>query len=159
MRITQFAVLACAALAACHHSQVPAPAPVPAAQSGIVITSGRLVLPAVSGHPGAAYFTLANQGQAAATVSSISIAGADKSELDETTSTSMQPLPTLTIPAGSSVILAPGGKHVMVFALQPGLAPGGTADMTIGFSDGSKLAVPLSIQSPGGMYDMSGMQM
>jgi copper(I)-binding protein len=151
-------VFAFVALAGCHHRQ-QAPATPPAAQTGIVATSGRLVLPAVSGNPGAAYFTLVNQGRATAILTSVDINGAARAELHETTGTSMDALPALPIRAGGSVILAPGGKHVMAFSLQPRLAPGGTTDMTLGFSEGSKLSVPLKIESPGGMDDMAGMKM
>ena len=122
-----------------------------------MVTSGRLVLPAVAGHPAAAYFTLFNRGYDAVILTSVAIAGAGKAEFHETTSTSMQALSEITIRAGGSVILAPGGKHVMVFSLQPGLTAGGTTDMSLGFSDGSKLSVPIKIEAPGGMDDMGDM--
>ena len=130
----------------------------------MVVTGGRLVLPAVPGNPGAAYFTLVNQGHAAAILKSVAVDGAGQAEMHETAGDSMQPLPALSIRAGGSVILAPGGKHVMVFALTPRLAPGSSTHAILVFSDGSKLSTPLSIEAaggmaPGGMGDMSGMKM
>jgi len=129
----------------------------------MVLSAGRLVLPAVTGNPGAAYFTLANQGNAPAVISTVAIDGAAQAEMHETTGTSMQPLPTVAIRAGGSAIFAPGGKHVMVFSLAPRLAPGTSTQITLTFSDGSKLSGPLKIEAAGAsasdMGDMAGMKM
>ena len=161
------ALLAAASLSGCHH-KAPAPTPPPAAQAGILATGGRLVLPAVPGRPGAAYFTLVNQGHIDATITAVAIDGAAKAEMHETSGsaqiTTMQPLLTLDIRAGGSAILAPGGRHVMAFNLSPRLQPGISTQITLAFSDGSKLSAPLSIEAAGGapsggMGDMAGMKM
>ena len=155
-------VFAGTTLGGCHHQPAPSSSAPAAAQAGILVTGGRLVLPAVPGNPGAAYFTLVNQGHSAAILNSVVIDGAGQAEMHETAGNAMQPLPSLNIRGGGSAILAPGGKHVMVFALAPRLVAGTTTQVTLGFSDGSKLTAPLSIEAPGGAGGagaMGGMKM
>ena len=80
--------------------------------------------------------------------------------MHETSGDTMQPLPSLAINGGASAIFAPGGKHVMVFSLAPRLAPGTSTQITLTFTDGSKLSAPLKIESAGGMAsDMTEMKM
>ena len=133
------------------------------AQAGMVLSAGRLVLPAVSGNPGAAYFTLVNQGPTAAIINAVAVDGAAQAEMHETSGGTMAALPTMAIRAGGSAIFAPGGKHVMVFSLAPRLAPGTTTQITLSFTDGSKLSGPLKIESVGAsasdMGDTTGMKM
>ena len=155
--------LLASALAGCHHKAQP-PAPAALAQAGVLLSGGRLVLPAVPGHPGAAYFTLVNQGHTETVLNTVTIAGVGQAEMHESMGNTMQSLPTVSIRAGGSEIFAPGGKHVMAFTLAPGLVPGTKTLITLGFSDGSKITAPLSIEAaggmaPGGMGDMSGMKM
>ena len=164
MRNTRFSLLAplilVAALAGCHH-KAPPPASPHQAQAGIVVTGGRLVLPAVPGHPGVAYLTLVNQGNSPATITAVSVDGAGQAEMHETmgttTDSTMEPLRNLSIRAGGSAILGPGGKHIMVFDLAPRLVPHGTTPVTLVFSDVSKLNAPLAIEAAGGMGGMGAM--
>ena len=54
----------------------------------------------------------------------------------------MEPRPDgFEIPAGGSVELAPGGKHVMIMGLVKPLAAGDTVDLTLNFDDGEQIAV------------------
>ena len=161
-RLPAIAALFVAAVLSGCHRKPPPPAPVLAAQSGIVVAGGRLVLPAVPGNPGAAYLTVVNQGHSDVTVNSMAVDGAGQAEMHESTGNTIQTLPALIIRAGGSAILAPGGKHVMAFTLAPRLKPGTSTQITLGFSDGSKLSAPLSIETAGGAHavdDMAGMKM
>ena len=48
----------------------------------------------------------------------------------------MAPLPQADLPAGKTVAFAPGGKHVMLFDLDPATAPGGQVRLHFTFADG-----------------------
>ena len=128
----------------------------PDAKPGLSVSGGRLVLPAVPGNPGAAYFTLANGGDAEATVAAVHIAGAARAEMHETTGGSMSPLKTAAIAPGKSVVFAPGGKHVMAFEIAETIKPGSTVELTLTFADGDKLSTPLAVEAAGGMGAMEG---
>lgn len=153
--LTPFA-LASLALGACQQD-APAPqashsaeAAEPATKQGITASDGKLVLPAVKGRPGAAYFMLSNSDTKPVAIDSIAIAGAGKAEMHETKGGEMVRLTTAEIPAGNMVLFDRGGKHVMVFDLAPTIKAGSTVEMTLTFSDGGKVSVPLAVETAGG---------
>ena len=51
---------------------------------------------------------------------------------------------------GEKLVLAPSGKHVMVFDLPEDLKPGASVEATLTFADGDKLSAPLAVVAPGG---------
>ncbi len=121
------------------------------AKPGIAVSDGRLVLPAVSGNPAAAYFTIANQSDKAATLAAVHIDGAAKAEMHQTSGGSMAPVDKVDLQSGAEVKFAPGGMHVMAFEPGDTLAAGGTAEMTLTFDGGDKISVPLAVEAAGGM--------
>lgn len=138
----------------------------PTANALPILTRGRLVLPAVADHPAVAYFTLGNQGANPAVVTNIVITGTTNATMHQTVGGAMQPLPTVTIPAGGFVDFAPGGKHVMVDGVSPALTVGKKTDATLTLADGRRVSGKLTIESQGiesdaGSADgaMSGMKM
>ncbi|MGH6787788.1 MAG: copper chaperone PCu(A)C [Novosphingobium sp.] len=144
-------LLAALALAAC---QQPAEKS-PEAKPGSGLRAGRLVLPAVKGNPGAAYFTFANSAKAPVTIVAVTVAGAEKAEMHTTEGGKMAAMPTLAVPAGETVAFAPGGKHVMVFGLDPKIAAGGSAQVTLTFEGGEKHSAPLAVETAGGDMDIA----
>jgi copper(I)-binding protein len=148
------------ALAACQQPAQPAKEEAakealgPEAKPGLVLSEGRLVLNAVKGNPGAAYFTLANNSDKPVTLAAVFIEGTGRAEMHETSGESMAPLKPSELAPGAALKFEPGGKHVMAFDLDPKLAPGGSAEMTLTFSDGDKLSAPLKVESAGGMGGM-----
>jgi len=124
------------------------------ARDGVLITSGRLVLPAVKGNPAAAYFTVSNQSGSVATLTGVGVAGAGKAEMHVTRDGIMEAVPRLDIGSGQSVSFGPGGNHAMVFNVSPALKAGGSTDFTLNFSDGRKLTSTLQIENPGMMGAM-----
>lgn len=133
--------------------------PGPDAKPGVAVSNGKLVLPAVKGRPGAAYFDLANTGSATVTLAAVQIDGAGKAEMHETKDGKMNSLPKLDVPPASTVSFARGGKHVMVFDLDDKIVAGGTAEMTLTFADGDKISTPVAIEPAGGaMAEMPGMK-
>ena len=153
-----------AALAACQGSKTPTPqesvggASSPEAKPGIAAHGGRLVLPVVAGHPAAVYFSVRNDGPGAVTLASIHIAGAGKAEMHKTQGGSMNAVKSVELAPGVTIDFAPGGYHVMAFDLARSLKPGDTTELTMTFSDGDKLSMPLRIEALGddiGSHDMS----
>jgi len=145
------------ALAGCHHRHAAVAAP---SASSIDVSEARLVLPAVKGNPGAAYFTLRNATKAAVTLVGVAIEGAQKAEMHETSGGTMQPLAQVAIAPGERVSFAPAGKHVMAFNLAPTLTPGGSSAINFHFADGKTISAPLRIEAAGGSSEnMAGMNM
>ncbi len=120
---------------------------------GLMLIDGRLVLPAVTGNPGAVYFKLANAGETDTAIVAVDVTGATRAEMHETTDTAMKPLKSVPLTSINTVIFEPGGKHVMVFGLDPAVKPGDAQEMTITFADGDKLSTPLKVEKAGAMVD------
>ena len=132
----------------------------PGAKPRISVASPRLVLPAVSGRPGAVYFTITNTGERPETIVGVAVQGAQQAQMHETSGGSMTMVKTLAIPAQGSAIFAAGGRHVMVFGLPAGLRAGATSKVTLSFADGERVSAPLTVLAPGGGgEDMAGMHM
>lgn len=100
-------------------------------------------LPAVAGRPASAYFTLKG-GAVDARLLEISSPQALRVEMHQTTMEKgmMQMGPIeggVAIAAGASVAFAPGGKHAMLFDLNPKVEPGDTIKLVLSYADGHKL--------------------
>ncbi len=155
-----FLAVSLAALSACGQQAAKdeASQAAPEAKPGLTLSEGTLVLPAVKGNPAGGYFALINNGDKAVTLAAVSVTGAARAEMHETTGESMAALTSLEIKPGETVKFERGGKHVMAFDLDPALAPGGTTELTLTFADGDKISAPLKLEAPGGgMANMEGM--
>jgi copper(I)-binding protein len=158
------AAVAALALSACHQPKqakqevaAATSAPAPPAKPGITVAAGRLVLPAVAGNPGAAYFQIDNSAGANVALSAIAINGASKAEVHQTTGDTMLKVDTVEIAPSTSIKFEPGHLHVMVFDLAPQLKAGGSTEMTLTFADGDKISTPLKIEAAGGGMGAMGM--
>lgn len=103
----------------------------------------------MAGGNGAIYFTLMNgrdQADRLVTVESDVAAATEMHEsIDENNVIRMEPRPEgFAIPAGGSVELAPGGKHVMLMNVKQPLIEGGSMTITLRFDH----AAPLSVTVP-----------
>ncbi|MEP7221081.1 MAG: copper chaperone PCu(A)C [Novosphingobium sp.] len=139
-------------LTGCGEKSAPTDAPSangPDAKPGLSVSGGKLVMPAVKGNPGAAYFIVSNGSAKAVHIAAIDIAGAGMAMIHESREvnghTTMEMLMSPEVPAHGSVEFSPGGKHVMVSDIGAEIAPGKTAEMTITFDDGDKVSAPLSV--------------
>ena len=119
-------------------------------QAGLSVSGGELVLPAVSGNPGAAYFTLSNGTKDPASLAAVTVTGTTKAEMHETSGGSMAPLTVLTLSPGSAVAFERGGKHVMLFGVSKSLKAGDTAKVTLNFTGGREIMGELKVTSAGG---------
>jgi copper(I)-binding protein len=102
--------------------------------------------------PAAAYFTL-HGGPTAKTLINVTTDVAVKAEMHQSMQrggmASMQPLGDLPIPAGAVVPFAPGGRHVMLFFMNPGIKPGRPITLTLSFGDGSRIKTSARTIGPG----------
>jgi copper(I)-binding protein len=118
----------------------------PEAPQGISVTDGRLNLPAVTGNPGAVYFTITNGDAQAQSLVGAFVEGAGSAMFHQT---DMQGMAEVPVPAGASVTFEPGGMHVMAMALDPSIAIGGEVEVTLTFADGDKVSFPARVLGPG----------
>lgn len=149
MKFAPLGLLVALALAGCQEKAAAPQKANPDAKPGLAAKDGVLVLPAVKGNPGAAYFSIFNGNDTVATIAAVAIEGASKSEMHQSMSNSMTKLDTLDIKPTWTQRFYPGGRHVMVFDLGSELVAGGKTEMTLTFADGDKFSIPLEIKAPG----------
>src|SRR5687767_13771695 len=86
-----------------------------------------ILLPAVEGRPGAGYFDLQVRADQAA-LRSVTSSQIGRIEMHETMSSGtmsrMRPIDRVPIVADERLIFAPGGRHLMLFDLDPALRSG-----------------------------------
>lgn len=102
-------------------------------------------LPAVSGQPGAAYFTVTG-GSDADTLVGVSSPAALRTEMHESMKgdhgmMSMAPVAQVAIAPGATVAFAPGGKHVMLFDIGPAVKVGDKLPLALSFASGKRVEV------------------
>jgi len=122
---------------------------VPDAKPGISANDARLVLPAVAGRPGVAYFSVRNDTQAPVTLAGVYVSGVGKSEMHQTSGGKMSAVKMVDIAPGATVTFAPGGLHVMAFDIAGTVQAGTAAEATLTFSDGDKLSLPIKVEAMG----------
>ncbi|MBB4856761.1 copper(I)-binding protein [Novosphingobium chloroacetimidivorans] len=164
------ALLLAAAITGCKGGEAPAPetstganesvdALGPDAKPGVTAGAARLVLPVIAGRPGVVYFRVANNTSAKITLAGVHVQGAGKAEMHRTSGGKMTPVEQVPIDAGASIAFVPGGLHIMAFDIEPSLKAGDRSELTLTFSDGDKISVPLKVEAmganSGGMAGMS----
>jgi copper(I)-binding protein len=140
------AVTALLSLASCQKSNP---------QTGVLVEHAWVRLPAVTGGAAAGYFTATASGNDA--LLAVSAPGA-RIELHETMSmagtgamgamTGMRPIASVALPAGGAVRFTPGGKHLMIFGLDPKLKNGGTVNLTFRFRKAPPVTAPAQLVGP-----------
>ena len=95
-------------------------------------------LPAVTGRPAAAYFTV-HGGPADATLIAVRATAASRGELHESMANGMRAIGSVVVPAGKAIAFAPGGRHVMLFDVDPRVTPGKPVTLDLIFADGRRL--------------------
>ena len=167
-RSLALAVLLAAALAGCEgrapgstapgantaEGASPAAAGNPAMPRGIVLGDARIELPPVPGRPGVAYLTVSQSSGPPRTITAVTVAGSGRSEMHTSTSegrvSRMAPVTAVALASGDSVRFAPGGRHVMLFDLDPAvLAAGGSTRLTVTFADGGRASVMAPVEAFG----------
>ena len=140
------------ALSACQQKDKAPEAPAsaaPDAKPGVAVADARLVLPAVKGNPGVAYFTLANSDTKAVALAAVAVDGVGKAEMHQTVGGKMGPVDRVDIDPNASVSFAPGGLHVMAMEPSADWQPGGTVNVTVILSDGTSQTVAAAVRAAG----------
>ena len=92
----------------------------------------------VLGNVGAVYFTIENRGRAADTLADVEVTGALVAMIHEQVANGdmveMRHLGVLPLPPRSTVVLAPGGLHVMTEGLDRPPVAGDTLEVTLRFT-------------------------
>lgn len=126
-------VAACRAPAADHNSNAGNNQQAGAASDGTVVQ-----LPVLAGRPGAAYFTIdvPSDHGALVAVTSPQVGRIEMHEsMQQGSITSMRPAERLA-PENGRLVLARGGRHLMLFDASPQLAAGGRAQLVLRFEHG-----------------------
>ena len=133
--------------------------PVPALATDYPLHDLRIEHPYAQATPpgartGGAYFTVRNLGTAADRLVGVASPVSKRAEVHsmkmEGSVMRMRAVPSLEIPPGKSVALAPGGYHVMLIGLAHPLAAGDKVPLTLTFEKAGKVDVTADV-APGPM--------
>lgn len=110
-------------------------------------------LGATRANPGAGYFTI-HGGATDARLVDVTSPVVIRTELHESMGAggmaSMKPIEgPIAVPANGTVEFRPGGKHVMLFNVNPGIVPPKTLPFNLTFADGTKLIVEAKVYRAG----------
>lgn len=109
-------------------------------------------LNAVAKGPAAAYFDV-HGGPTPATLISVSTDTAVGAQMHASATSggmaTMTPLTSVDIPARTLVRFAPGGRHVMLFNVNPTIKSGGTMNFTFTFADGERILQTATVVAAG----------
>lgn len=61
----------------------------------------------------------------------------------------MKPVESVDVPAGGTVRFEPGGKHLMLWKINRGVAASGKIPLVFLFSNGDRILVDAAVQQPG----------
>lgn len=121
--------------------------------SVVRVEEARVTLPAVRGRPGAGYFTV-RAGDRASRIASVTSPRVERIELHNSSMAGgvmrMGPLKDASLAPGTELRFEPGGKHAMLFGIDPALKPGDTVPLTFRFDEAPELTVQADVQGPGG---------
>jgi len=103
--------------------------------------------------PSAAYFSI-HGGSDAVTLRGITTDEAVRLEIHESMTqggmASMKPIDAIDIPAGETVKLQPGGRHIMLWSVNPAAISDGKISFTFIFSNGDRILADAVMQKPDG---------
>ncbi len=113
----------------------------PSAPDKVAVKYAWARLSPVAGNPSALYFTLTGAAQPDRLVA-IDSALIQRIELHESMGggmagmTTMKPLAGVDVPVGGSALFQPGGKHAMLFGVDPAIRPGTAIPLRFRFASG-----------------------
>nr|WP_295372877.1 copper chaperone PCu(A)C [uncultured Sphingosinicella sp.] len=121
----------------------------------VTIENARVTLPAVRGRPGAGYFTAEASALPEAIVA-VTAPPPTRIEMHESMAagsmTSMRPIPSAPFEADRPIAFEPGGKHLMMFDIDPAVKPGDTLPLTFRFAKAPPVTVQAEVLGPGGAH-------
>jgi len=120
-------------------------------QAAVTVTEAVVTVPAVPGGPGGGYFTLRGAG-GGGTLRGVSSPRVERVELHETRSeggmSRMVALERVAVGDGE-VRFEPGGKHAMLFGVDPALKVGDRLSLTFTFEGAPQVTVEADVRGPG----------
>jgi periplasmic copper chaperone A len=123
-----------------------------AQEEALMVTDAYVQFSPVRENPSAAYFTIKGGPQDVSLIG-VSTEVAIRTEMHETMSgggmASMKPITNVPVPAGSEVKFEPGGKHVMLWSINPGLQPPKRITLTFAFSNGERIQADAPLVAAG----------
>ncbi|MCM8729603.1 copper chaperone PCu(A)C [Hephaestia sp. GCM10023244] len=121
-------------------------------QDDIYVTDAWVRLAAVEGRPAAAYFTLHGYSKDS-TLIDVANPVSLRTEIHETMThdnmSTMAAITAVPLPAKSTVAFTPGGKHVMLFDVNPSVKPGSTIPLTLTFTGFPRIEVDAVVVAAG----------
>ncbi|HEX8535743.1 MAG TPA: copper chaperone PCu(A)C [Allosphingosinicella sp.] len=140
----KLATAAFLALAACGKGAPPEPK--------VEVKEAMVMLPVVPGRPGAAYFTLRTNNDPTKIVS-VTSPKVERVELHETREeggmSRMGLMGDLTFPSSGVLEFKPGGRHAMLFGLDPSLKAGDKIPLTFTFEPAPPVTVEAEVHAAG----------
>ena len=143
----RFILATSALLAAAGCDQGPPPGPAVEAEDAVV------TLPAIEGRPGAAYFTLRtnNDPMRLLSMASPKVQRIEPHETREENGVSkMAPIKDGSFPSAGELEFRPGGRHAMLFGIDPALKAGDRIPLTFTFDPAPPVTVEAEVRGPGG---------
>jgi hypothetical protein len=113
----------------------------------VEVSDAVVTLPAAGGRPGAAYFTLRSTFEARLT--GIDSARAGRIELHEQ---GMRPANAFPVSPSEPLRFSPGGRHAMLFDLDPSLRPGARIALTFSFESAPPVTVEAEVRAAGDVH-------
>jgi copper(I)-binding protein len=140
----RFALLAATILALPACDRTPA-------EPKVEVSDASVQLPAVPGRPGAAYFTLRTNNDPTKLVS-VSSPRIERIELHETSMEGgvMRMRPAGDLSFGEQLKFEQGGKHAMLFGIDPALKAGDKVALTLNFEPAPAVTVEAEVRAFGG---------
>lgn len=146
-----FVLAACLALAACDAPKSPVTAAEPT-EHVVTVADAWIRLPAVSGRPASGYFT-AEAGAMPEEITNVTSPSPGRVEMHESMESggmsSMKEIDVVPFTAGEPLVFEPGGKHLMLFSLDPSVKPGDTLALTFSFSRAQPVTVDARVIAAG----------
>ena len=148
------------ALGACGEAPKPGPEndgveAAPESLPGVVVSDARIQMPAVSGRPGVAYFTVSQASGPPRSIASVAVELAGRTEMHETMkmgqAMTMKPIDAVPLESGKSVEFVPGGKHIMLFDLDPKLRFEDSVELAVTFDGGDKATAEAKVTTVNGV--------
>lgn len=113
------------------------------------ITVSQVRIPEPAGPTGAAYLTIANDGDADDRLVAVETDVAASTEIHESRLSngvmSMERIDAVEVPAGDQAVLEPGGLHVMLIDVDQDLTAGDTVELTLVFDGAGEHAVDAEV--------------
>jgi periplasmic copper chaperone A len=123
----------------------PIPADEPPARGPVLEATGAFLFAPITEAQAGGYFVLHNRGEAADTILEVSADWADHGMIHETREEGgrvrMSHVPLLPVPARDSVVLQPGGLHIMLMGLARMPVAGDTVEWSLRMSSGATVRV------------------